>query len=902
MGPLRSRIGHDRLTASWSGRPRRRLLRCLALSVLGVFLFAAPALAARPFAAGPGGAAAAPAPALADTVSVMLSPTSITADGISQTTATATVTLLGIPVDGETVGFTSSDPGELVTVNAPTGGGTGQYTATITSSTAANPSITITATDSTSAISGTATLAQTAGPPALVSVGLSPTSITANGSSQTTATATVTDTNGNPIDGETVSFSSSDSGETVGSTTATGGGTGQYTAKITSSKTAGPVTITATDGTLTGTAQLTQTPGPPAHIGVTLNPASITANGSSQTTATATVTDANGNHIDGQTVSFSSSDSGETVGSTTPTGGGTGQYTAKITSSKTAGPVTITATDGTLTGTAQLTQTAGAPAHIAVTLNPTAIPADGTSQTTATATVTDTNGNRVDGESVSFSSSDTGETVGSTTAIGGGTGQYTAKITSSKTAGPVTITATDGTVTGTAQLTQTAGAPAHIAVALNPTAIAADGTSQTTATATVTDTSGNPLDGESIAFTSSDVGDVVSSTTPTGGGSGRYTATLTASTFPGTPIITARVAGTSVQGQTILTQTAGLSATSLTVPPGSPRTNQSETLVATVQQAPSFGSPNGTMSFRDGGSPIPGCGAVALSPSGSVATALCQTSFAASGSPAKLTAVYSGVGNVAGSTSPEMDLGIGVDGTSTRLTSSVAQPTAGGTVRYTATVTPSHSGPVNPTGTIAFDDGGTALSGCASHPVTTANGASTATCTVKFARARKHAITARYSGDRNFAHSVSSQLTTTVLAPSTIGADLAWTFHYTPTSTTVPALAAQPVPSGGRVVVICHGKGCPFVKRTLTPGKVKRCSGKGSKRTCTTVQSHSVDLAPAFRRHSLGVGTKLIVELLHTGKVGKYFRFTMRSGAPPATFSSCLAPGGTKPGVGCSLS
>jgi hypothetical protein len=97
---------------------------------------------------------------------------------------------------------------------------------------------------------------------------------------------------------------------------------------------------------------------PAAKVMVALSPSSIVANGTSTSTATATVTDATGDPITADAVSFSASPAGVTIGSVTNNGDGT--YTATITSSETAGEVTITATDTTasLTGQATLTQTA----------------------------------------------------------------------------------------------------------------------------------------------------------------------------------------------------------------------------------------------------------------------------------------------------------------------------------------------------------------------------------------------------------------------------------------------------------------------------------------------------------------------------------------------------------------
>jgi hypothetical protein len=98
------------------------------------------------------------------------------------------------------------------------------------------------------------------GPATQVGVSLSPTSIAADGSSTSLATATVTDSGGIVVPGEEIAFSSTDPAEQIGPVTDHSEGT--YTTRITASRATGARTITATDlsagsGVL-GTATLTQ--------------------------------------------------------------------------------------------------------------------------------------------------------------------------------------------------------------------------------------------------------------------------------------------------------------------------------------------------------------------------------------------------------------------------------------------------------------------------------------------------------------------------------------------------------------------------------------------------------------------------------------------------------------------
>jgi Invasin, domain 3 len=203
--------------------------------------------------------------------------------------------------------------------------------------------------------------ASTTWPVDSLTVALSPTAVTANGTATTQATATVT-ADGNPVAGDPITFTSTDSGEKVGTVTDNNNGT--YTATITSSTAVGSPTITATDAAVTpnavGTAVLTQTAGVAASEKVSLSPATITADGKSTTVVTATLSDAQGHPLSGQQIGFTSSDSGEKIGTVTDHNNGT--YTATITSSTKVGQATITATDRSstpvTTAQATLTQTA----------------------------------------------------------------------------------------------------------------------------------------------------------------------------------------------------------------------------------------------------------------------------------------------------------------------------------------------------------------------------------------------------------------------------------------------------------------------------------------------------------------------------------------------------------------
>src|SRR5947209_1680940 len=131
------------------------------------------------------------------------------------------------------------------------------------------------------------------------------------------------------------------------------------------------------------------TPGVPNAVAVTLAPSSIRAD-SGTSTSTATVTDSNGAPVPLATVNWGTNGDVTFSGSSGTTGPD-GKASTTIHSSSTPDVETISATSGGHIGTAQLTEFSAA-TSITVAVAPTSIPADGSSTSTATVTVKDTNG------------------------------------------------------------------------------------------------------------------------------------------------------------------------------------------------------------------------------------------------------------------------------------------------------------------------------------------------------------------------------------------------------------------------------------------------------------------------------------------------------------------------------
>ena len=339
--------------------------------------------------------------------------------------------------------------------------------------------------------------------------------------------------------------------------------------------------------------------------------------------------------------------------------------------------------------------------------------------------------------------------------------------------------------------------------------------------------------------------------------------------------------------------------TALLASPRGAVTNTSVTVIATVTSIVSFSSGSwGTVTFEDSGAPIQGCANMAVAPNGQSASVACSTSFPAS--TASLTAVFSPAADsvLAGSVSPSETITIGSDSTSTTLDAS-STVNVGAATTYTATVTPpaARPGPVEPTGSVEFLDGGQPIPSCANQPLT--NGG--ATCTVTYAAAGQHSITARYLGDPNFIGSSSAAEPVTA-APVPVGAQgritstIEWVFYYTPTYTQVRNLVVNQVPSDADVLVSCGGRVCPFAHHSSVLTKRTRC-GK-IVRMCFT-RGHSFNITPGFRHRRLPVGTWITVEVIRPNWIGKYYRFTVRAGRGPRFQIACLAPGASVPGAGC---
>jgi hypothetical protein len=240
--------------------------------------------------------------------------------------------------------------------------------------------------------------------------------------------------------------------------------------------------------------------------------------------------------------------------------------------------------------------------------------------------------------------------------------------------------------------------------------------------------------------------------------------------------VTIQVLSASSSALSVQVTTGGAAATTTTLASSAnpSAAGQSVSFTASVTGS----NPTGNVAFKDAGSPLSGCSAVALTGSGNTRTAVCATSALAVGVHS-ITADYAGDASNGSSSSSALSQTVKAS-TTTTIASSLNPSISGNSVTFTATVNGSA-----PSGTVAFTSDGASIAGCASAALTGSGNSRTATCATAALTVGTHAVVANYGGDGSNATSSSTSLsqvvnsaglpaTTTTLAssqnPSTFGA------------------------------------------------------------------------------------------------------------------------------------
>lgn len=453
--------------------------------------------------------------------------------------------------------------------NNPVAGATISFSSTaglITSPAVTNDAGVATATLSSTAFIGTATIIATYNqtrdtvyvefiepyPAGQVDVTSSLAQISA-GADSAVITAKVFAENGQPIQDNTIVVFATNGGTLSNMTAQTAGG--NATTKLYAPNNTGTITVTATAGTAVGTVDVDVTPGPVAIITLDAGVDTLTADNTSTTNVVATVTDIYGNPvIQGTTIGFTALGGSITQSASVDING---HAVAQFRAGLTVGPAAITATNTGVQGSTTIYLTPSTPASVTVSITPQILTADGYSEAVLRAQVLDANTSPVsDGTEViftsqygqitqiaalaslrgsreggkldegfsaksfkqaspitntkSYSSANTmsrfAQPTSAVLTVTTVNGYATATLISGTSATSDVITATAGNATDDATATYVAGAAASIEVTPSVSLLPADGVSSTTVTCRVVDAYGNPLGGGVSVNVSSTLG------------------------------------------------------------------------------------------------------------------------------------------------------------------------------------------------------------------------------------------------------------------------------------------------------------------------------------------------------------------------------------------------------------
>jgi len=470
--------------------------------------------------------------------------TGVPADGASQ--STLTITVLddnGNPVAGQPVSLVSSGAGNTITQPAPTDAN-GMATATLATTVAEVKTLTLTVNP------GAGQVVMVQQPtvefiPSAISASLSTvaavpsTNVVADGVASATITVTVVDMSGNPVPGQTVLLAASGTNNllvqpvlvTDGSGVATGtlASTLAETKTITATVNPGPGQVVLDDNPTVAFVADVSTINDTLSTAVASPSANVVADGATTSTVTVTVLDARGNPVPGQTVSLTTTGTGNTLvqpGITNAAGMATGTLASTVAEAKT---LTITVNPGA--GQVVLVQQPAVDfvadaANISATLSgavaspATNVVADGTTLSTVTVTILDVNSNPVAGQTVELAVTGTGNTLAQPPATTDVSGVATATIASTAAeAKTITVTVNPGggqVVLAQQPAVQFVADPSTINAALSlvsasPSAnVTADGVDSSTITVTVLDANGNPVSGQTVALAGTGTGNTLS--------------------------------------------------------------------------------------------------------------------------------------------------------------------------------------------------------------------------------------------------------------------------------------------------------------------------------------------------------------------------------------------------------
>ena len=324
------------------------------------------------------------------------------------------------------------------------------------------------------------------------------TEIVADGVSQVSLRASLVDTNGNPVQGVPVAFSSTAGALSAATDTTDVDGIAQVL--LTSSTTAGNATVRAEANGFNAASVIQFIPGAPASVNVIATPNSVGFGGT--VSVTADVLDANNNRVPDESVSFSTN--------------GTGRYSSALATTDDNGRSTTTYVVGGAVATDQLTASTAGGANgtaavnivavaqtvgsLAISVGAAQAPVGG-DEVLLDAIVLDTTGTPQAGVTVAFEVS--AGTLTAATATSDTDGRARTSVLTPNFATTLTARASTGGFIDEDIIAVVPGDAdaANSSITANPATLIADGTSTSTVTVLLNDAFGNPLpDGRNVTL------------------------------------------------------------------------------------------------------------------------------------------------------------------------------------------------------------------------------------------------------------------------------------------------------------------------------------------------------------------------------------------------------------------
>lgn len=492
---------------------------------------------------------------LVSSIVITLGASSVTANGSDTLAVRATVAdQNGDAISGETVAFESS-LGSLSSATFVTDdNGIAQVTLTAGLVPGASS---IEASASGFNASGTVTFISTGTPDLIVGgvvLTLGSDTVVAGGG-DIAVRATVRDQNGGLLGGAVVGFTSTSG--TLASASATTGETGIAEVLLTPGALTGASLITVAASGFSDSGSVTLIPGSAVSVDLRFSPASVVTSGTS--VMTATVVDANGNVVSGETVTFTFDTEGSGIpvlSLVTALTNGNGVATSTYTAGSSGGTDTLTARTSNNSNDASsvvVSAEAVIVGSIALTLGGESVVADGATGVAIRAEVLDVDSNPVVGEIVSFSSSVGSLSAATDTTDDDGLAQVT--LTPGVSPALALVSVNISGFSDSVSLPFVAGPPsaASSVITGSPSSVPADGASTSEVTVLLVDANSNLVaDGTSVTLQASAGSITTATTTTTSSGRANFTlqassisetATLSITQYPG-------IAGSVVFGAT----------------------------------------------------------------------------------------------------------------------------------------------------------------------------------------------------------------------------------------------------------------------------------------------------------------------------------------------------------------